>query len=74
MKEIIEENAKQGYREYLQTLKKNKRKERALSVFIGSFVIVATGLLMILSSKLTDDAQKNCVKAGHSEAYCEAKL
>ena len=74
MKEIIEENAKQGYREYLQTLKKNRRKERALSVFIGSFVIVATGLLMILSSKLTDDAQKNCIEAGHSETYCEAKL
>ena len=74
MKEIIEENAKQGYKEYLQVLKKNKRKERTLSIFIGIFIVSATGLLMILSSKLTDDAQKNCIEAGHSEAYCEAKL
>ncbi len=74
MKEIIGENAKQGYREYLQTLRKTKRKERALSIFIGLFIVSATGLLMILSSKLTDDAQKNCIEAGHSEAYCEAKL
>ena len=74
MKEIIEENAKQGYKEYLQALKKNKRKERALSIFIGLFILSVTGLLMMLSSKLTDDAQKNCIEAGHSEAYCEAKL
>ena len=74
MREIIEENAKQGYKEYLQALRKNRRKERALSILIGLFIVSVTCLLMFLSIKMTEDAQKNCIEAGHSKAYCEAKL
>ena len=74
MKEIIEENAKQGNKEYENYMKKYKRKERTLTIFVGLFIVIATGLLMMLSSKLTDDAQKNCIEAGHSEAYCYEKL
>ena len=74
----IEINARQGWVEYNlsreERLRKEKAKERALAIVVGGFVIVATSLLLILSSKLTQDAKESCMSLGHSENYCMERL
>ena len=74
----IERNARQGWLEYNlsreERLKKERIKERVLAIVVGGFVIVATSILLILNSKLTQDAKESCMSLGHSENYCIEKL
>ena len=58
----------------LKRIKREKQIEKVLTVFIGLFIVIATCLLLYASSKLTSNAQKNCIGMGHSENYCYEKL
>lgn len=58
----------------LKRIKKEKQREKVLTVFIGLFIVIATCLLLYVNSKLTSDAQKSCIQMGHSENYCYEKL
>ncbi len=70
----IERNARQGWLEYNLSREARLRKERVLAIVVGGFIIAATSLLLILNSKLTQDARESCMSLGHSENYCIAKL
>ena len=74
----IERNARQGWLEYNLSrearLRKERVKERALAIVVGAFIIVATSLLLILNSKLTQDAKESCMNLGHSESYCMERI
>ena len=58
----------------LKRIKREKRKEKVLTVFIGLFIVIATCLLLYVNLKLTSNAQKNCIEMGHSENYCYERL
>lgn len=58
----------------LKRIKKEKQREKVLTVFIGLFIVIATCLLLYASSKLTSNAQKKCIEMGHSENYCYERL
>jgi hypothetical protein len=74
----IERNARQGWLEYNlsreERLRKEKRKERVLAIVVGAFIMVATSLILILNSKLTQDTKESCMSLGHSENYCMERL
>lgn len=74
----IERNARQGWLEYNiareERIRKERIKERVLAVFVGGFIMVATALILISNSKLTQDAKESCMSSGHSESYCMERL
>ena len=74
----IEKNARQGWLEYNllreERLRKQKAKERVLAIVVGAFIMVATSLLLILNSKLTQGAKESCMSLGHSENYCMERI
>ena len=74
----IERNARQGWLEYNiareERLRKEKTKERVLAIVVGAFIMVATSLLLILNSKLTQGAKESCMSLGHSENYCMERI
>lgn len=74
----IERNARQGWLEYNMArenaMRKAKRKETILAIFVGAFIIVATTLILISNSKLTQDAKESCMSSGHSESYCMERI
>lgn len=74
MQEIIEKNYMESRKKYLQALKKQKAKERILSIIIGVFIVITTILLIVFNYRLTEDAKKSCMSLGHSENYCISKL
>lgn len=78
MQNILERNARQGWLEYNiareERLRKQKRKERVLAIVIGAFIMIATSLLLILNSKLTQGAKESCMSLGHSENYCMERI
>ena len=75
---ILERNARQGWLEYNiareERIRKEKAKERVLAIVIGAFIMVTTSLLLILNSKLTQDAKESCMSLGHSENYCMERI
>ena len=78
IQKAIERNARQGWLEYNiareERIRKERNKERVLAVFVGAFIMVATALILISNSKLTQDAKENCMSAGHSESYCMERI
>lgn len=54
--------------------KREEKKAKILTAFVGVFIVILTCLLLILNLKLTNEAQKNCIESGHSENYCYEKL
>ena len=74
----IEKNARQGWLEYNITrenaMRKAKIKERVLAIVVGAFIIAATSILLILNSKLMNNAKESCMSLGHSENYCMERL
>lgn len=74
----IERNARQGWLEYNiareNAMRKAKRKERVLAIVVGGFIMFATALILILNSKLTQDAKESCMSLGHSESYCMERI
>lgn len=74
----IERNARQGWLEYNlsreERLRKERTKERVLAIVVGAFIMVATATILILNSKLTQDAKESCMSAGHSESYCMERI
>jgi hypothetical protein len=78
MKDILERNARQGWLEYNlsreERIRKTKIKERVLAIVVGAFIIVATATILILNSKLMNNAKESCMSSGHSENYCMERL
>ena len=78
IQDVIEKNARQGWLEYNllreKAMRKAKIKERVLAVIVGAFIMVATSLILILNSKLTQDAKESCMSLGHSENYCMERI
>lgn len=74
----IERNARQGWLEYNllreKKVRQEKAKERVLAVVVGAFIMVATSLILILNSKLMNDAKESCISSGHSENYCMERI
>ena len=74
----IERNARQGWLEYNlsreERLRKEKAKERVLAIVVGAFIMVATSIILILNSKLMNNAQESCMSVGHSESYCMERI
>ena len=74
----IERNARQGWLEYNLLREKKARqeriKERVLAIVVGGFIMIATSLLLILNSKLMNDAKESCMSLGHSENYCMERI
>lgn len=74
----IERNARQGWLEYNlsreERLIKAKAKERALAIVVGAFIMVATVTILILNSKLMNNAKESCMNLGHSESYCMERI
>lgn len=78
MQNILERNARQGWLEYNllkeERLRKAKIKERVLAIAVGAFIMVATSLILILNSKLMNNAKESCMSLGHSENYCMERI
>lgn len=74
MQKIIEKNYMENRKKYLQALKKQKTKERILSILIGVFIVITTILLIVFNYKLTEKEKASCMSLGHSESYCIGKL
>ena len=74
----IERNARQGWMDYNlsreKAMRKARIKERVLAIVVGAFIMVATSLILILNSKLTNNAKESCMSSGHSENYCMERL
>lgn len=74
----IERNARQGWLEYNllreKKVRQEKTKERVLAVVVGAFIMVATSLILILNSKLMNNAKESCMSLGHSENYCMERI
>lgn len=74
----IERNARQGWLEYNlsreERIRKETEKERVLAIVVGAFIMVATSLILILNSKLTQDTKESCMSLGHSENYCMERI
>lgn len=74
----IERNARQGWLEYNiareERLRKQKRKERVLAIVVGAFIMIATATILILNSKLMNNAKESCMSSGHSENYCMERI
>jgi len=74
MQGILERNYLEGRKQHLEALRKERVKERVLAIVVGGFIIAATSLILILNSKLTQDAKESCMSLGHSENYCMERL
>ena len=74
MQKIIEKNYIENRKKYLQALKKQKTKERILSILIGVFIVITTILLIVFNYKLTEKEKASCMSLGYSESYCIGKL
>lgn len=77
MQEAIKLNQQRIRAERLEQIKKAKKqqkKERILTVFIATFIVVITITVIALSNKLTNNAISSCVKKGYSANYCSTKL
>ena len=74
----IEKNARQGWLEYNllreERLRKVRIKERAIAIVVGAFIMFATTLILILNSKLMNNAKESCMSLGHSESYCMERI
>ena len=74
MEEMFKENQlriRNKKKEQLKKIKKEQAKENILFTFILGFICVATIMLLCnMNNKQTN----NCIKAGHSQTYCERGL
>ena len=78
MSEIIHENYLQGRKEYLEEIKrikKQKRIERILSIFVGLFIVFATALiLLVFFNNNSNNLESECDNAkGHTCSYYELR-
>lgn len=78
IQDSIEKNARKGWLEYnLERERRHKRekiKNKVILISTIAFVLLVTCLLLLANSKLTNEAQKNCINAGYSENYCYENL
>lgn len=63
----------------LQTARENKiirdkKRDKILKILIGAVIMATVAFLMFINYRLTTNAQKNCIEAGHSENYCYERL
>lgn len=74
LQEVLRENKEreqQRKREEIKRLKREQKKETILAIVIGSFIFIATAMLL---SKMNNDFVSDCKKAGHTQSYCERGL
>jgi len=55
-------------------LKKEQRKEKILTFFIGSFLVVTTIMLLVANVKYDEVNLEKCIKKGFAQNVCEANL
>lgn len=71
MQEMLREN-KERIRnqkiEEIKRLKREQKKERILTVIIGTFIMFLT---ITVLNNIDKDMMNDCTSAGHSQTYCE---
>lgn len=74
MYERMESQYRQALKENEERTKKHQKrekiKEKILSVFIGSFIVLATCLLLLASGNMQKKAIDSCQAKGHNYNYC----
>lgn len=53
---------------------RDKKRDKILKILIGLVIAITVALLVLINYRLTTNAQKNCIEAGHSENYCYERL
>ena len=74
MQDTLKENkmkVRSRLEEQRKQLKKEQRKETILTFIIGSFIFVATTMLL---SNMNNNFVSDCKAAGHTQSYCERGL
>ena len=70
LQKVLHENHIRMYKEEIKRIKKEQKKEKMLSIFIGIFIVIATITILALNNKIENGALKNCNHKGYSENYC----
>ena len=67
---VIEKQYREALEQNIRNHKKQQRKEKVLTYFVASFIILITGLVMFLNYKLTTNFEQECMAKGYSQNYC----
>ena len=70
MMEAIQKQYREALEQNIRNHKKQQRKEKVLTCFVASFIILITGLVMFLNYKLTTNFEQECMAKGYSQSYC----
>ena len=70
MMEAIHKQYREALEQNIKNNKKKQRKEKMLTYFVASFIILITGLVMFLNYKLTTNFEEKCMAKGYSRNYC----
>lgn len=70
LQKVLHENHIRMYNKEIKRIKKEQKKERVLSIFIGIFIVITTITILVLNNKIENGALKNCIDKGHSQNYC----
>ena len=70
IQEAIENQHRDFIIKEMERKKKEKKKDRIISIFIGIFIVALVGIVLYQNSKLTNKYIKSCIEAGHNETYC----
>ena len=70
MMEAIHKQYREALEQNIKNNKKKQRKEKMLTYFVATFIILITGLVMFLNYKLTTNFEEECMEKGYSQNYC----
>lgn len=70
IQEAIENQHRDFIIKEVERKKKEKKKDRIISIFIGIFIVALVGIVLYQNSKLTNKYINSCIEAGHNETYC----
>ena len=70
MLDIIHKQYREALEQNIKNNKKKQRKEKMLTYFVASFIILITGLVLFLNYKLTSNFEEQCMAKGYSQNYC----
>lgn len=66
----IENQHREFLKKEIERKKREQKKERVISIFIGIFIVALVSIVLYQNSKLTNKYIKSCIEAGHNETYC----
>lgn len=69
MQEVLYENKMNIRRLNMEQKKKREKKERVLTIIIGTFIVMATLTIMVLSDNYTRNSINSCMQ-NHSYIEC----